>query len=154
MWGAGLASRMNARPPATDADYRFQIADCAVPMVSHEIGQWCVYPNLEEIEKYTGLLRAVNYELVQDSLAEHDMLDQAKEFTMASGALQVREYKEEIESALRTPGFGGFELLGASDYPGEGTALVGVLDAFWDAKPISIERPSPSSVRVRCRWRG
>ena len=131
----GLQSRLDARPPATDGDYSFQIADCAVPVVAHEIGQWCVYPNLEEIEKYTGVLRAVNYEIVRDSLAEQRMLDQAKEFTMASGALQVREYKEEIESALRTPGYGGFEIVCISDFPGEGTAVIGVLDAFWDRKP-------------------
>ncbi len=52
----------------------------------------------------------------------------------ASGKLQTLCYKEDIESALRTPGMGGFELLGLTDFPGQGTALVGVLDAFWDDK--------------------
>jgi hypothetical protein len=134
-WGGGLQSRMNAEPPTTVADYSFQIAGSSKPIIAHEIGQWCAYPNLDEIERYTGVLRAVNYEIVRDSLAENHMVDQAHDFTMASGALQVRQYREEIESALRTPGFGGFEIVCINDYPGEGTAVVGVLDAFWDPKP-------------------
>jgi hypothetical protein len=52
-----------------------------------------------------------------------------------TGRLQTLCYKEEIESALRTPGFGGFQLLDLHDFPGQGTALVGVLDPFWDSKP-------------------
>ncbi len=133
-WGAGLKSRFNANPPETVTDYRDFIRDYNVPIVSHEIGQWCVYPNLKEIEKYSGVLRAFNFEIFRDSLASHHMLDQAQDFLMASGKLQALLYKEEIESALRTPGFGGFQLLDIHDFPGQGTALVGILDPFWDSK--------------------
>ncbi len=62
------------------------------------------------------------------------MLDQADDFLLASGKLQTLCYKEDIESALRTDGFGGFQLLDLHDFPGQGTALVGVLDAFWESK--------------------
>ena len=62
------------------------------------------------------------------------METQAADFLHASGKLQTLLYKEEIESALRTPGMGGFFLLDLHDFPGQGTALVGVLDAFWDSK--------------------
>ena len=134
LWGAGLSSRFNAKPPQTTTDYRSFVEKFDVPIVSHEIGQWCVYPNFKEIEKYTGVLRAHNFEIFRDSLARHNMLDQAEDFLMASGKLQAMLYKEEIESALRTPGFGGFELLDIHDFPGQGTALVGILDAFWDSK--------------------
>ena len=133
-WGAGLRSRFNAKPPETLTDYRDFVEKYDVPIVSHEIGQWCVFPNLKEIEKYTGVLRARNFEIVRDSLAENHMLDEAEDFLMASGKLQAMLYKEEIESALRTPGFGGFQLLDLHDFPGQGTALVGILDAFWDSK--------------------
>ncbi len=133
-WGAGLSSRFNAKPPETASDYRDIIEKYNVPIVSHEIGQWCVFPNLKEIEKYTGVLRALNFEIVRDSLAENQMLDQAQDFLMASGKLQALLYKEEIESSLRTPGFGGFQLLDIHDFPGQGTALVGILDPFWDSK--------------------
>jgi hypothetical protein len=133
-WGAGLKSRFNANPPETATDYRDIIKNYDVPVVSHEIGQWCVYPNLREIEKYTGVLRARNFEIFRETLAAHQMLDQAQDFLMASGKLQALLYKEEIESALRTPGFGGFQLLDIHDFPGQGTALVGILDPFWDSK--------------------
>jgi hypothetical protein len=133
-WGAGLRSRFNAKPPETCTDYRDIIQDYNVPVVSHEIGQWCVYPNFKEIAKYKGVLRARNFEIFRDSLEAHHMLDQADDFLMASGKLQAMLYKQEIESALRTPGFGGFQLLDLHDFPGQGTALVGILDPFWDSK--------------------
>jgi len=133
-WGAGLKSRFNANPPETLTDYRDFIKDYDVPVVSHEIGQWCVYPNFGEIPKYKGVLKARNFEIFRDSLADHHMLDQAHDFLIASGKLQALLYKEEIESALRTPGLGGFQLLDLHDFPGQGTALVGILDPFWDSK--------------------
>jgi len=133
-WGAGLRCRLNARPPETMGDYREFIAQYDVPVVSHEIGQWCVYPNFDEIPKYTGVLKPRNFEIFRDFLRNHHMLDQAHDFLMASGKLQALCYKEEIESALRTPQMGGFQLLDLHDFPGQGTALVGVLDPFWDSK--------------------
>ena len=133
-WGSGLKSRFNANPPETTTDYSDFIQNYDVPVVSHEIGQWCVYPNFKEIKKYTGVLKPRNFEIFRDSLADHYMLDQAHDFLMASGKLQALLYKEEIESALRTPGFGGFQLLDIHDFPGQGTALVGILDPFWGSK--------------------
>ncbi|NLX97915.1 MAG: glycoside hydrolase [Rhodopirellula sp.] len=134
-WGDGLKSRINSRRPETITDYRDFIEKQDVPVISHEIGQWCVYPNFEETGKYTGVLKAKNFEVFRDFLNAKHMGDQARDFVMASGKLQTLCYKEEIESALRTPGFGGFQLLDLHDFPGQGTALVGVLDPFWDSKP-------------------
>ncbi|MHC4315997.1 MAG: discoidin domain-containing protein, partial [Planctomycetota bacterium] len=133
-WGSGLKSRFNANPPETVTDYGSIIQNYDVPVVSHEIGQWCVYPNFKEIKKYTGVLRPRNFEIFRDSLADHHMLEKADDFLMASGKLQALLYKEEIESALRTPGFGGFQLLDIHDFPGQGTALIGILDPFWGSK--------------------
>lgn len=133
-WGSGLNSRINAMPPETMSDYRAFIAERAVPVVSHEIGQWCVFPNFEEIPKYIGPLKPRNFEIFRDVLEHNHMGDQARAFLLASGKLQALCYKEEIESALRTPGMGGFELLQLHDFPGQGTALVGVLDPFWEPK--------------------
>jgi hypothetical protein len=105
-----------------------------VPMITHEVGQWCVYPDYDQISKYTGVLKPFNYELFREFLRDRNMLDQAKQFTIASGKFQVIQKKEEIESYLRTPGFGGYHLLQLNDFPGQGTAPVGVVDIFWDAK--------------------
>jgi len=134
-WGQGVGSRVNARPPETMTDYSdFVQQHSKAPVISHEIGQWCVYPNFDEMKKYTGLLKAKNFEIFREQLERNGMLDQAHDFLMASGKLQALLYKEDIESALRTPGFGGFQLLDLHDFPGQGTALVGVLDPFWDSK--------------------
>ena len=133
-WGEELKSRINAQPPATTADYADYISKRDVPVIGHEIGEWCAYPNFAEIKKYTGYLKARNFEIFRNSLAAHGMSDEAAWFLYASGKLQTLCYKEEIESALRTPGMGGFELLGLNDFPGQGTALVGMLDVFWDDK--------------------
>ena len=62
------------------------------------------------------------------------MLDEDHDFAWASGRFQLACYKEEIEANLRTPGLAGFQLLDLHDYLGQGTALIGVLDAFWESK--------------------
>ncbi len=133
-WGEGLKSRINAKPPETMTDYRDYIAKRSVPVISHEIGQWCVYPNFEEMKKYTGYLKARNFQIFRDRLEANGLGKLAKPFLLASGKLQTLCYKEDIESALRTPGMGGFQLLDLHDFPGQGTALVGVLDPFWEEK--------------------
>ena len=133
-WGAGLKSRINASAPETGTDYRDYIAQRQEPVVSHEIGQWCVYPNFDEMKKYTGYLKPRNFEIFRETLAAHHLSAQARPFLLASGKLQTLCYKEDIEAALRTPGMGGFQLLDLHDFPGQGTALVGVLDPFWEEK--------------------
>lgn len=132
-WGEGLRSIINAQPPRTDYDFAHIIRE-NMPTVSHEIGQWCVYPNLKEMDKYIGVLKAKNFEIFRETLKDHHMADLADAFLYASGRLQTLCYKADIEAALRTPGFAGFQLLDLHDFPGQGTALVGVLDPFWDEK--------------------
>ena len=133
-WGEGLLSIINSQPPRTDFDWSNRIAGTAKPTVSHEIGQWCVYPDFKEITQYIGVLKARNFEIFQESLREHGMEHLADSFLLASGKLQTLCYKADIEAALRTPGFAGFQLLDLHDFPGQGTALVGVLNPFWNSK--------------------
>ena len=134
-WGQGMGSIINGQPPRTDFDWSdFVKRHPDAPVISHEIGQWCVYPNFDEIAKYTGYFKARNFEIFCETARRSGLLDQARDFLMASGKLQALAYKHDIEAALRTPGFGGFQLLDLHDFPGQGTALVGVLDAFWDEK--------------------
>jgi len=133
-WSQGLGSIINSQAPSTSFDWSPYINQFTQPIVSHEIGQWCVYPNFKEIKKYTGVVRAKNFEIFQETLKEHGMEQLADSFLLASGKLQALCYKSDIEAALRTKSFGGFQLLDLHDFPGQGTALVGVLDAFWDEK--------------------
>lgn len=139
-WEDGLTSRINSQPPSTDWDFREIIEEYDRPIVGHEVGQWTVYPNFNEMSKYTGVLYPHNFEIFQDFLKKNHLLHQAEDFLMASGRLQVLAYKADIEAALRTPGQAGFQMLDLKDFPGQGTALVGVVDPFWDSKPYTSAR--------------
>jgi hypothetical protein len=107
-----------------------------VPVLAHEVGQWNMYPDLDEVKKYTGIFRAFNFDGYRQSLETHHMSDQAGSFRQASGALSMVLYKDEIEGSMRTWPYGGFQVLEARDYPGQGSAIVGWLDAFWDSKGL------------------
>lgn len=120
--------------PSFNANYNDRLKDVNVPLISHEIGQYAVYPSMEEIGKYSGTLNPLNFKLIRDDLRKKGMLDKSREMTLASGKLAALMYKEEIERAMKTSGMSGFQLLGIQDFPGQGTALVGLIDAFWDNK--------------------
>lgn len=124
------------QPASFDKDYTSSIRDLPVPLITHEIGQYSVFPNLKEIKKYTGNLMPLNFRAVVQDLEKKGRLYLADDYLMASGKLAVILYKEEIERALKTPGFSGFQLLDLHDFPGQGTALVGILDAFWESKGL------------------
>jgi len=145
-WGEGMKSIINREAPQTMFDFRDIISKYTVPTVGHEIGQWCAYPDFSEIPKYTGVLKATNFEIFKESLEENLMGDQARDFLMASGKLQALCYKADIEAALRTPGFAGFHLLQLHDFPGQGTALVGILNPFFESKGYI----SPEEFRMFC----
>ena len=145
-WGEGLKSIINSKPPETLFDFRDYVSEFQIPVVGHEIGQWCVYPDFSEISKYTGVLKATNFEIFRETLGENGMTDQARSFVDASGKLQVLCYKADIEAALRTPGFAGFEMLQLHDFPGQGTALVGILNPFFESKGYV----TPEEFRMFC----
>ena len=133
-WGEELNSIINAKSPGTDYDWTSRLTDTGKPVVSHEIGQWCVFPDFKEMASYTGVLKPRNFEIFKETLDENQLGYLADSFLQASGKLQALCYKADIEAALRTPGLGGFQLLDLHDFPGQGTALVGVLNAFWNEK--------------------
>ncbi len=126
----------NVRPPSTSFDFRDSLKGISVPIISHEIGQYAVFPNLDEIKKYTGVNDPVNFKAIKRDLEQKQLLHLADDYLQASGQLSVLLYKEDIEMALRTPGMSGFQLLDLHDFPGQGTALVGTLDAFWNSKGL------------------
>ena len=123
-------------PPSTMVDFRKSIEGIPVPLIGHETGQFQVYPDFRELPLYTGVLRARNMEAFRERLKAAGMLDQARDFVRASGALSSICYREDIEAALRTPGMGGFQLLDIQDFPGQGTALVGMLNVFMESKGV------------------
>jgi hypothetical protein len=104
------------------------------PIIAHEQGQWCAFPDFKERCLYTGPYKAKNFDIFEDLLNKNGMASQAEKFLYASGRLQVTAYKYEIERNLRTKDYSGFLLLGLNDYSGQGTALVGPLNVFWKEK--------------------
>ncbi|MBP1637249.1 MAG: beta-glucuronidase [Bacteroidetes bacterium] len=133
---AGGITTYGARGPFTNYDLNKTYDVLKVPGVAHEVGQRAVFPNFDEMKKYTGVLKPRNFEVFKDSLTAHNMFDQAKDFFDVSGQMTAFLYKESIEALLRTSKCGGFQLLDLHDFPGQGTALVGILDPFWDSKGI------------------
>ena len=115
-------------------DYGQSLTEINIPVISHEVGQWVAYPDYDVIKKFRGYLRPGNFEIFRESMAAQGLLEKNKDFAAASGRFQLECYKEEIEANLRTPGLGGFQLLDLHDFLGQGTALVGLLDPFWESK--------------------
>ena len=134
--GFGIQPGGTIRGPRgwNDGDYRESLKDISYPVICHELGQWCSYPDFDVIDKFTGYLQPGNFEIFRESARAHNVLGQNKEFVYNSGRQQVRMLKEDLEANLRTPYIYGFELLDLHDYLGQGTALVGILDPFWDSK--------------------
>lgn len=107
-----------------------------VPVISHEVGQYEFYPDFDEIEKYTGPLKARNFEVFRERLTAAGLWDDHERFFRCAGKLAVDCYRREIETFLRTSELSGFQLLDLQDFTGQGTALVGVLNAFMESKGL------------------
>lgn len=130
----------------TDYDLESNFSKANIPIIAHELGQYPVYPLWSEIDKYTGVLKARNLEDCRTSARKNHVEDMDYKFHMASGALQDLLYKAHIENQFRTPSCAGFQMLSMADYQGQGEALVGWLDCFWDSKGIT----TPESFRKYC----
>lgn len=127
---------LNNTRPSTTGTYSGAISRSKVPVISHESCQFQIYPDYSEIKKYTGVLYPYNLEIFRDRLKENNLTKQALAFHDATGRFAVECYKADMEYGFRTPGFGGFHILDLQDFPGQGSALVGILDAFMDSKGI------------------
>jgi len=131
---------------STEFDMEANYSKANIPIIAHELGQYPVYPLWSEINKYTGVLKARNLEECRVSAGKNHLLGMNREFHEASGALQNLLYKAHLENLFRTPSCAGFQLLSLTDYQGQGEALVGWLDCFWDAKGNT----TPESFRRYC----
>ncbi|MEK4039379.1 hypothetical protein MHH49_17810 [Paenibacillus sp. FSL F4-0122] len=129
---------INNSPPSGRKDYHEEIQGVPIPVIGHEVGQFQVYPDFREIDKYLGVLEPGHLIGFRNLAAASGLLQQADELHAASGQLAALCYREEIEAALRTPGMAGFQLLDLQDFPGQGGALVGMLDAFMESKGIVV----------------
>ena len=129
-----------------DWDYEELLSRASVPTIAHEIGQWPTHPVWAENVKYQGNLKSWNLDQLAQLASQKGVYQLDSQFRLASGKLALLLYKDEIESYLRTPSATGFQLLGIQDYTGQGEALIGWLDAFYDEKGIT----TPSDFKQFC----
>lgn len=127
---------MNSTYPNTTMNFNEAIDLSPVPVVGHETGQYQIYPDFSTIKKYKGVLRPDNLTEFKRRAQDAGTLRKADKYAKASGEWATRLYKADMEMNLRTPEMGGFQLLDLQDYPGQGTALVGILDPFMDSKGL------------------
>lgn len=121
---------------ASDVNYDAVKQLSPAPFVSFEVGQYCVYPDVDVCEQYTGNMLPVNFDIIRREMQKKGVYDMLPAYIAASGNLAAKLYKEDIEAVLRTRGMGGFELLSLTDYTGQSTATVGILDIFNKTKGI------------------
>lgn len=127
---------LNNTYPNTEMNFDNALKKAKIPVIGHETGQFQTYPNYEEIKKYKGVLFPRNFEIFKQRLEKAGMADQANDFFRASGAWSVALYRADIEMNLRSERIAGFQLLDLQDYPGQGSAYVGILDAFMESKGL------------------
>lgn len=141
-------SMRGLRGPKTNWTYdKVKKGAPTTPLILHELGQWPVWPNWDEIDKYTGVLEARNLQEFKKLAREHHVVSQDAEFQAATGKFSVLLYKAEMEAAYRSKTYAGFHSLGLQDYMGQGEALIGILDMFYDLKPGTI---TPDDYRQFC----
>ena len=141
---------INHTPPNTVMNFEKACALSPVPVISHETAQFQTYPDFDEIRKYTGVLYPYNMQVFYKRLVQAGMAGQALDFHRASGLWSLQLYKADVEMDLRTPNMAGFQLLDLQDYPGQGSAYVGVLDAFMDEKQFMRETDGGKVWRQFC----
>ena len=132
--GATMESAVRGKRGWKGKDFSRALEGTTKPVICHELGQICAYPDHEIINKFTGYMQPGNYKVFRENARANGILPYADNFVKCSGENQIRLYKEELEANFRTPELQGFELLDLHDYLGQGTALVGILDAFWENK--------------------
>ncbi len=130
---------INHTAPNTTMNFSHACGLSTVPVISHETAQFQTYPDFDEIRKYKGVLYPYNMQVFYKRLVQAGMADQAKDFHRASGLWSLQLYKADVEMDLRTPNMAGFQLLDLQDYPGQGSAYVGLLDAFMEEKTFMKE---------------
>ena len=129
---------LNHFHPGTTRNFADALEGVPMPVISHETGQFQSYPDYAQIDKYTGPLAPYNLMEFRRRLGAAGMADQAGDFRRASVRWALELYKADVEMCLRTPGLGGFQLLDIQDYPGQGSAYVGMMDAFMKDKDTLI----------------
>jgi Glycosyl hydrolases family 2, sugar binding domain/Glycosyl hydrolases family 2 len=132
--------------PEFKNDYTAFSDDLPIPFMTHEVGQYAIFPNFKEIEKYGNGYDPVHLKAIEAALTRQKLHGFGNAFAEASGRFAFLLYKEEVERALKTNRLSGFQLAGLHDIPGHTAGMVGLLDAFWESKKVA----TPAEWRQFC----
>lgn len=142
---SGMRGYLNENYPSADRTYDEAMAEIRKeyqkPVFSFEVGQFEALPDFEELESFHGISDPVNLKLIKKRVEERGLLPTWEKYVEATGELSRLAYREEIEAAMRTRELSGISLLGLQDFPGQGTALVGMMNSHLEPKPYDFARP-------------
>ncbi len=142
---ARIRGYLNNAYPSSRTNYRQGMdalrEQCRKPMFSFEVGQYEVLPDFRETGAFRGVTDPENYRIIRRRAEEKGLLPIWDRMAEATGELALIGYREETEAVMRTPGMSGISLLGLQDFPGQGTALVGMMNAHLQPKPFDFARP-------------
>lgn len=139
-----MVGHLNQEYPTARHNYNETVAKVhkdGNPVYGFEVGQYEILPDFKEIDQFRGVTRAVNLELVRSAVNKAGQLSEWERYVEATGELSLLGYREEVEAVLRTPGMSGLSLLGLQDFPGQGTAIVGMLNSHLKSKPYGFAAP-------------
>lgn len=142
---AEMQGYINGKYPDARTDFDKELRELRQeyrgPVFTFEVGQYEVLPDFDEIDRFQGVTRADNLLHIRERAEEKGFLPRWKRWVEATGELALLGYREEIEAVLRTKELSGISLLGLQDFPGQGTALVGMLNSHLEPKPFPFARP-------------
>ncbi len=142
---SGMKGYINEEYPSAEHTYDEAMAairqQYGKPVFSFEVGQFEVLPDFEELDSFRGISDPVNLKLIKKRVEKQGLLPIWKQYVAATGELSRLAYREEIEAAMRTKELSGISLLGLQDFPGQGTALVGMMNSHLEPKPYAFAEP-------------
>ena len=115
--------------------------DSAQPVFSFEVGQYEVLPDFGEIREYQGVTVPGNLIRMEERMREAGLEKDWARMVEATGENALQCYRAEVEAAMRTEAFSGISLLSLQDFPGQGTALIGMMNAHMRPKPYDFAKP-------------
>ncbi len=142
---ANMEGYINQEYHGASADYSESMKklreNCDKPVFSFEVGQFEILPDFGELSEFHGVTKPENLRLIRHRAWERGLEGGWTKYVEATGELAKIGYREEIEAAMRTEALSGISLLGLQDFPGQGTALVGMLNSHLKPKPYAFARP-------------
>lgn len=142
---AGMQGYINHRYPGAGANYDGAMEKLREtykkPVFGFEVGQFEILPDFDELEAFCGISDPASFRAIRECVEQKGLLPVWKRYVEATGELALIGYREEIEAALRTRQLSGISLLGLQDFPGQGTALVGMMNSHLESKPFDFAKP-------------